>query len=129
MNDIIAFLRARLDEDEITARGALHAAPHTGTDDHGTWHANGAEVAGEAMHFWDNPTNVLTEWQASHIARHDPARALREVEAKRRILDRAEQLHDDPFDTVLFTEYDETILPLMAAAYSDHPDYQPHWTT
>lgn len=83
--DLVQFLRARLDEDEQTAReaggrwlvlpvsGWVHTAPapsdewqHPGTDHH---------VA-----------SVPLDSDRAHIVRHDPARVLAEVEAKRRIL-------------------------------------------
>ena len=56
---------------------------------------------------------------APHIARHDPARVLREVEAKRKIVrDVACGFYD--------SDYDEAVEHL-AAVYSDHPDYDPDW--
>lgn len=74
-----------------------------------------------------------------HAARHDPARVLAELDAKRRILD----LHqmdwrerpergigeaDDPYCVACFGEgYPCATLRLFALPYADHPDYQPEW--
>lgn len=54
---------------------------------------------------------------------------LHEIFALRRTLGRAVELHDDPFDSALFTEYAEFVLPNLAVRYSDHPDYREDWQT
>ena len=121
MSDLTAFLNARLDEDEAAAKAAAKKRRPP-------WRAvsnalrgivesamRGAQVA-------DVPGDALAE----HIARHDPARVLREAEAKRKILAdltrRAEKLQVEFGDT-WFTK----ILGPLAAVYSDHPDYQEAW--
>lgn len=55
---------------------------------------------------------------AGHIARHDPARVLREVEAKRRIL----ALHEELNEPHLYEAVQH-----LAAVWSDHPGYRPEW--
>jgi hypothetical protein len=70
--DLVAFLHARLDEEADLAR-------RCDGDGCGEWAAHGHTVdfcQGQLSGF--HPT----------IARHDPARVLREVEAKRRVLSR-----------------------------------------
>lgn len=57
---------------------------------------------------------------ARHIERHDPARILREVQAKRQILGLT-QLRSAG-------NLDEPIAQLVAASWSDHKDFQPEWT-
>lgn len=52
--------------------------------------------------------------QARHIARHDPARILRECKAKRRLV--GDEWSEDP----------ET-LGILASVYADHPDYRQEW--
>jgi hypothetical protein len=84
MTSLVEFLTARLDEDEAVARAA--------TD--GPWLAKGASVDGArhqpvVMGGWDSAGSLqdaATYSDAAHIARHDPARALREVDAKREIV-------------------------------------------
>lgn len=81
--DLLEFLRARLDEDEQTARraGASRVAP--GRKRH--WHADGHVIRDPDGHLVTGRQG--TEVHAEHIARWDPARALAEVEAKRVILE------------------------------------------
>jgi hypothetical protein len=114
MSDLTEFLRARLAEDAEAAR--------TTADEYGAaWSADepmdtvssdtGADVA-------EGPATPL-RW----IARHDPARVLREAEAKRAVVDRYAWLreHGDTGDAAW-------VLLLLAAVYADHPDYQPEWS-
>ncbi|MBD3549863.1 DUF6221 family protein [Streptomyces sp. JV180] len=96
--DLTAFLRARLDEDAATPEGALE------------WHSPGSRVVmAEGFNeyeAYDQSLKVLLERDhslmpfgcvavtdydadAKYIALHDPARTLREVEAKRGLLDAA----------------------------------------
>ncbi|MGW6416030.1 DUF6221 family protein [Streptomyces sp. NPDC055055] len=73
MDDLIAFLRARLDEDEQTARAAKP----------GPWHTDGGDVYAR-----DRTDAVVGHTDsAEHIARHNPARVMAEVYSKRQLLD------------------------------------------
>lgn len=73
-------------------------------------------------------------YMAEHIVRHDPARVLREVEAKRRIL--AAYVDDDRVRFGAFESCSDScpvqvldeVVKLLAAPYSDHPDYRQEWT-
>ena len=138
MSDIAAFLSARLDEDEALARQAAQVA---GPD--WTWKT-------EVPEGWDAPTDYVIspagallldtmggiEGEAPHVARHDPARVLREVEAKRNILARYEDCltrqedQDYPYAPAAeqAREYEDFVLPNLVAAWSDHPDYDQDWT-
>jgi Family of unknown function (DUF6221) len=137
--DLAEFLAARLDEDEAAAGAGARrvgmpwrAEPQPGTpgglviDDLGLVGSTGGRYAAE------------------HIARHDPARVLREVAAGRAILaehaatdwtaygDRMcrrcvlddDEPHDEPYHWLPFPC---PTLRALAAAYSDHPDYDPAW--
>lgn len=63
-------------------------------------------------------------WEDRHITRHDPARVLRGVEAKRRIVElcttnveyEAEPLADN-------------VLRQVATEWSTHPDYRQKWAS
>lgn len=87
MDDLTAFLIAGLDEDE---QFAVNAAG----DSEGTY-ADWSTSATGVVDVVDDliPTNDSDI--AIHIARHDPARVLRDVEAKRRILERYEQVYQN----------------------------------
>ncbi|NKZ63003.1 hypothetical protein GTG23_07070 [Rhodococcus hoagii] len=129
VSDIVEFLRARLDEDEQTATAATSATfgedptwtskdDGTGPQTHGYVMADHTAVCGH-----DGDDVLLPV--ADHIARHDPARVLREVEAKRRILDLAGEISRSGAE---FAEQDyRTVTRALAAVYSDHPDYQQEW--
>lgn len=105
MNDLVDFLRARLAEYEQAARqaadfgGGIHGyhwrVSGTYADDGGTYwgivatavagsHEQVVEVVGCGV---NSGGGAHTEQVAHHAVRHDPARVLREVEAKRRIVD------------------------------------------
>ena len=58
-----------------------------------------------------------------YIARHDPARVLREVEAKRRIVATAVLM----LDGGVSYESWESVLQDLALPYSEHPDYRQEW--
>lgn len=125
----MAFLRARLDQDEIYAHasmeenGAEEWVASTRDDvpstypHHGVW-ADGPEIA-----------TVRGAGTRRHIARHDPARVLAEVDAKRRIIDHLEyELADHGADNPWW--YDGKLLPILswlALPYREHPDYRPEW--
>lgn len=144
MSDLRAFLLARLDEDEAAARVAVP----------GPWTVDGGTVY--ATHVTDEVVRY-TQDSADHIARHDPARVLREIEAKRRMLkDLQLQKHavveDCWYTCAAATEErdgDESCddqrrggpcdcgrdarvmrqLRLLAFPCADHDDYQPDWAT
>jgi hypothetical protein len=142
--ELVEFLTARLDEDEATAR---YCAAGFGA----RWHIveNGQDIiedetGSEVLHYdgLRNPSD------AAHIARHDPARVLAEVDAKRRILEALEDERqrkdiynrDYPLG-LLTTEGDlrartsanarwaglEVAVRLLTAVYVDHPDYPDEW--
>jgi hypothetical protein len=129
MDDLTAFITARLDEDEAIAKAAANR--HWLTDDNIiTLHP---EHDGDGFMSW--PTRA----DAQHAANHDPARVLREVAAKRAVL----AWYADALDaSKLFKEKlgtgthmataAESYLNVMrgyAAVWSDHPDYKQEWET
>jgi hypothetical protein len=122
MDDVVAFVRARLDEDEAAAKAAWGIE----------W-----DWRYVAQPFGERPSIAHTV----HIARHDPARVLREVEAKRAILDR-HMPHETAFDGLACNWCSEDVddrpqiakerWPCpdardLAAVWNDHPDYRQEW--
>ena len=148
--DIVEFLRARLDEDEAVARAAID-------EDRPAVHWMWEQVDGEPGDpLWlrtveEFPTisgvgdlpafplgyDVLVGESLPampHIARHDPARVLREVEAKRdavraaeRVLFPSQSRRGDFWDGQ--RAYAEASLRILASVYADHPDYDPEWAS
>ncbi|MFB7285456.1 DUF6221 family protein [Actinacidiphila glaucinigra] len=147
--DLIEFLRARLDEDEKTAQRATEYAEET-------WRLD--EQSGDTVLWWPPEPGVAQaerahglpvtadQWRgqdirvdgariAPHIARHDPARVLDEVEAKRRLLDmyvtpESSPALSDSFNR-LTANVTRTVLAEvfrhLATTYADHADYREEW--
>lgn len=122
MSDPVAFLRARLDEDEKTARAAAEGPwkirkSTRALDDELGISSGDVEIVGpgyEGGGVWDRP-------DAEHIIRHDPARVLDEVDAKRRILDECNWGGPDHGDVYW------AVLERLALPYAGHPDYRGEW--
>jgi len=114
VNDLVAWLRARLDEDEAVARAATPGKWSMGRlDEH--------EI-GDA---W-----MLKLDDKRHIARHDPARVLREVAAKRAIVDAYEHLMRtagiEPSAHFRMLGLEQAVEHL-ASVYADHAEYREEW--
>ncbi|MFE7954405.1 DUF6221 family protein [Streptomyces sp. NPDC057413] len=145
MDDLVAFLRARLDEDERIARAA--AEPERWVE------LNRAPQRSWSVEFWADPDRaavvaegssaypvVVTtqgmaeedaEARALHIARHDPARVLRDIEADRALLDRYAEVAANDMDDVEYAHGWANALGLAvryrAVRFADHPDYREGW--
>lgn len=123
MTTIIEFLYARLDEDEATAQAARGAtwvaSQRDGVVDLDDTH--GHQIAGG---------DGGLDWSdAEFMAHHDPARALREIAAKRFLIDQwADRYSTNPH--IVSTEVSDAVdvLHALATVYADHPDYRQEWT-
>lgn len=177
-DELVAFLNARLEEDERIARAASgRDADPVSEPEEWRWEcceddqpldvdlaiAGGEETLVHGEHYnvglrsvQEYPTRsvgplshlVLSDecvrpQDARHIARHDPARVLREVEAKRAILGlhypglppagapdglticAGEEADGDTWQ--MATSWPCHTVCVIAAVYSDHPDYRPEW--
>ena len=109
------FLLARIAEDEAVAHEATHYNWRV-TDDPLGYHVehDKQEPMGRVVMRAGSDMGVDGKPDAAHIARHDPARALREAQAKRRLV--GDEWFEDP----------ET-MRILAEVYSDHPDYRDEW--
>lgn len=118
MIELVQWLRAQLDEDERIARAVTTEGVWRVGRSHG-----GASVEGEG---WT--VAGADALDGAHIAAHDPARVLREIEAKRDLLRFAEGIHDhhETFTTGVAARLEAT-LRLFAAAYADRPGYREEW--
>jgi hypothetical protein len=126
---IIEFLRARIAEDEAAAMAAADGPwehdEHLG--DHAVTSVIGAVAT--ASNVYPEGAVGLEEADAAHIARHDPARVLREVAAKRAIIEEWEVDYiDNPCTQLPDARAARLALHVIATVYSDHPDYDPAWT-
>ena len=119
MTDIVTFLSARLDEDEAAAKDV----PHDDWIDYDGW----AELTNDVK---------------AHAWRHDPARVLREVAAKRGLIEyafKAAAVRDSEYGCTHSPDDiraghcpDEKpeelfILLTLANLWSEHPEFEPAW--
>jgi hypothetical protein len=126
MDDLVRFLRARLDEEDRLAAGCV-------TSD-GEWRARGEDLVTD-----DGNEFALRPDPARHAAHHDPAHAIRAVAARRTVLvlresvllrmDQATAVGDGTAYSLARAELRVAnfVLRLDAAVYSGHPDYQRRW--
>ncbi|WP_399930095.1 DUF6221 family protein [Streptomyces kanamyceticus] len=124
MDDLVQWYGEQLDEDEAAAQDCV-------TRD-GRWRAMGESVLGD-----DNAevVSMCDLVDAAHIARHDPARVLREIEAKRQVLAMAQArieeaassdyLVNGPARMALVVM--EPVLKSLASVYADRPGFRPEW--
>jgi Family of unknown function (DUF6221) len=123
VDDLIAFVRARLDEDEAAAR----AVEDNSEPWPGQWEADG-NYALRTHNGWvlataGTPGGEFRPGVLAHIARHDPARALRDVAADRLILAVYVLQNEDPG----YLKGLKYAIACRAERFSDHPDYRPEW--
>ena len=117
--DLVEFLRARVADDERAVVAILRRAPNWSVDSE-PWMTNGVGVIDDRG---DSVAVAIGDYAARHVARHDPARVLRDVEARRLLLDDIKRdLADDPTDESALWR-----AAVMAAPYADHPDYREEW--
>lgn len=147
MDDLVAFLRARLTEDEAGIRVLTEPHDwHTGPGDDPEW------TDEELVCIWPpehhTPYEQDKHWRgltvpgpalAAHVARYDPARGLREADTKQRLLDLHTPDREHPewcaacreaetgWEYGVPAEFPCGTLRLLALAYAAHPDYRPEW--
>lgn len=118
-DDLIAFCRARLDEREAAAKAAARAHPGPWSHDE---HSGLLPAARDVSDAKGGPVAVVNgSYLADHITLCDPAWVLRDVEAKRAILDTVEFWSENDQDAMAF------VARQLAAIDRDHPDYNPAW--
>lgn len=120
--ELADFIAARLDEDEAAAQACADSpgALKWSLPDHPSSH-RAVEDEDGCVVVWDE--GEPSEWQAAHIARSDPARALREVAAKRAICQRHE-----PYNCHYCAQGDWCPeMKHVAGVWLDHPDYRDDW--
>lgn len=129
MDDLVQWLRAQLDADaELSASGE-------------TWTAFDESTQGtrrvDVDHSFERVVACTRAWRGLHIAEHDPARVLREIDTKRRILRDLEQAEltltaAEPGTSAhdLMTGAVNTLrrtARLHAEAYDQRPGYREGW--
>jgi len=136
MDDLIAFLEARLAEDEATARGVK---PLGHTDALGGIRIEHAFAVTRLVASGEDGSyrGEADEAAAAHFRRHDPARVLRGAAALHQILRMYREAtaggslvspflrgQDDGFRQAL-----EEVLKVKANVWAGHPDFRSEWST
>ena len=114
------FLEARLAEDELNANAAIEGPAE--------WHAlySYRDVKDSDGHYIVlADSRYPTVEQAAHIARHDPARVLRQCEAARGVI--AQFLRLDALGDLDGRNATEDVLKQLASVHSDHVDFDRSW--
>lgn len=149
MDDLARWLGEQLDEDERIARGATEfASPQWHLDEDSTtvlmWPP---EPRVAEMERRKGLPVTSDEWRGvmvdssgnaglgQHVARHDPARVLREIESKRQMLRDADDfcaeydndIDDDNSAAQRAYCWRDTIRRNLAVAYADRPGYLEEW--
>jgi hypothetical protein len=114
MNELIEWLRAQFDEDEQVAQ-ALHGS---------RWYVyeDGQVVEWDGETWADGSARLPNRHQGSWLVL-DPARVLRDVAAKRAIVDECAYLTDLQWHLAS----PAATLRHLASAYADRPGYQEEW--
>jgi hypothetical protein len=126
--ELVDFLRARLDEDEALAREAPPGPWHIGNAVDPTQPCNVHTFPGARM-----VADGLNWLVAEHIARHDPARVLREIASDRALLaEYAAVAEMDTDDAEPEFAYGRAVglgiaVRHRALKYANHPDYKRGW--
>lgn len=121
--DLVAFVRARLDEEERLAHEAGGASWHTPAEVPGEVHDGLGAIA----------FSVRTRGYDQHIARQDPARTVRRVVANRVLVDQYAPVAALDADIPALDYASGHAVGLgfavrqMATEYADHPDYRASW--
>ena len=127
MDDLVQFLQARLDEDAaVAASGESWTAFEETLFEESL---SGGTRRVDVDHSIERVVACTRSWRALHIARHDPARVLREIDAKRRLLYQFEHRGNSVRAAVVPSSggvWDD-MLRLLALPYADDDDYRPEW--
>jgi hypothetical protein len=123
MDELLAFVHARLDDEEEVARysgdGRWAVGECVAADDSGLTEWQITNEPG-GIH-----TRTIGNMRANHIARHDPARTLRDVHSRRATLIRCqeEMLSGIP----RLVHFARMTVWEMAQRWNDHDDYKESW--
>lgn len=117
-DDLVQWLGAQLDEDEAIAIRAAELGP---------WALGDSPDDDPKAVYQGEYGSTLIECprpaDAAHVARHDPARVLRDIDAKRQLLDdlvrAAESVGSEWFG--------DRALHLLALPFADRPGYRDEW--
>lgn len=155
MEDLVRWLSAQLDEDQRIAREAAMAIGRTGYEngvlvdpparfgddlaaDGAQWAPSYHKVMRKRLKP-DEKRRTVAECGgfgarpvADHVAEHDPARVLREIDSKRKLVAaivEAVEAFDgmDPMTTLIDPDLGDDLLKQLAEPYDHRPGFQEEW--
>lgn len=127
-DDLVVFLKARLDEDETVARAALDATTSYDVEDSAV-----EEFARLAVN------EGAREEVSEHLVRHDPKLVLADIASKRQLIEAGDDLVREHENTICNDEfaagrfcgrarsYQSELLRLLALPYAGHPHHREEW--
>lgn len=133
VDEMIAFIGARLDEIEQDAH-SCGSAPWELLPEARQVNVSAEAIRNEKWKYgWGGYVGSFEHVEnARHVARHDPARVLADVAARREIvsrlhasIERSWQFGEEARELV--AQLAVLILQQLAALDADHPDYDPGW--
>jgi hypothetical protein len=142
VDDLVQWLRDQLDEDEQVAREATpgpwrnaptprHRVTASGRSEEAVF-ASPPDVGATVVATTGEAVERRHLVDAEHIARHDPARVLREIDAKRKLLAAYAEVAANDVDESYEYAYGWAnglghAVRLLAEAYADRPGYREEW--
>lgn len=131
MDELVRWLGEQLDADAATAEAAPPgpwsmdgSGSIVAADDTRVVCSVGGTIDGRVSRWPEGPV-------VEHVLAHDPARVLREINAKRELLSRYKAMAADVLVMTgvesILSEYRRVVLPNLAAGYSDRPGYREEW--
>lgn len=120
-DDLVAWLRAQIDADEAIALATIDAThradpPRWVYADDRSIRDDGRNAVLRVKHTWNH--------EAAHITRHDPARVLRDIAAKRRMIDALAEAETNHGSYITATYTSRDALLAMAAVYAERDGYE-----
>ncbi len=119
------FIEARLAEDEATAHAATQGDWEWQQHNTDEWCLRAGDASVIRAVSYETPCLEVGDADEEHIARHDPARVLRQCAAIRAAVEAIDEFCDDPYPSKV--RIVAKALRPIAAIWSDHPDYQEEW--
>ncbi|MFD5065445.1 DUF6221 family protein [Streptomyces sp. NPDC058394] len=133
MDDLVQFLRDRLDEDEKMAGAASESPWSVANGDYAKLVYGADQSAVLCGGCWGGEASVFESTDdVLHIVRHDPARVLAVVEAKRAAISHYEKLRsfaekEHREEYILAEDVAATVIKMLVLPYADHPGYRDDW--
>lgn len=125
MTDVVEFVLARLDEDAVAAR-AVKPLGHV--VDMGGKRLNERFIHGRMSYSGEDGAGRFESDRAAHahFARHDPARVLDDLHAKRWLVERAAHVMTHSSNHAEVTAWLH-VVQRLAVPYGDHSEYRSEW--